>query len=308
MLTRVFSSVITIFILSLVSFAATELAPGDPMELILGPAGRDIPRESLDKIRTMYRMDVSPTERYAVWAKNIFAGNLGLSLKTNRPVVEEFRVRIPISAAIAFGAIITGCIIGFMLGILSVFYENRLPDHMIRTFYSLFASVPVFISGLFLLYVFSFRFGWFPLFGTGGGKGLILPIVSLGTSLGLALSRILRNTLLSSVHEEYFIAAIGKGLSYRKAVMKHAFLNSLTPVVTFLALRFAGLLGGILLVENVFGLPGIGSYIFEAISQRDYPVIQGYIIFFGVMVVTVNLFADVLIRIIDPRPAQNRMQ
>ncbi len=308
MIQRLVSSLITLAVVSIVAFAAMELAPGDPAELILGATGRDMPPQTLERIRSMYRFDLPAHQRFMVWTGAVLTGDLGVSLKTNRPVIEEFAVRIPISIIIAVGALCLACIIGLLLGILSVIYENRWPDHLVRGGTVSFTSLPVFILGLFLLYVFSFRMGLFPLYGTGDGAGYVLPVVTLGGAMGVSLSRIIRNSLLGAVHEEYFLAALGKGLGYREAVLRHGVRNALTPAVTYLSLRFAGLLGGIVLIESIFSLPGMGSYIFEAISSRDYPVIQGYILFFGCVVVLINLGADLLVRCIDPRPTSSGIQ
>lgn len=304
---RLLSSLISLILLSIVSFAALELAPGDPATLLLGAAGKDMPPETLARMKSMYRFDRPPLERYGAWLKSTLTGNLGVSLKTNRPVMTEFLVRIPISASIAAGALLFAAVLGLMLGVFSVLHEGGFIDHALRFLTVASTSVPVFIIGLFLLYVFSFLFGWFPLYGVEGGSGLVLPIVTLGGVTGVSLGRIIRNSLLGAIHEEYFLAALGKGLSYRRAVISHALRNALTPSVTYLALRFAGLIGGIVLIETVFSLPGMGSYIFEAIVSRDYPVIQGYIVFFGSVVIVMNLLADVLIRFIDPRPTQGRL-
>lgn len=308
MIQRIFSSLFTLLVISIVSFAAIELAPGDPGELVLGAAARDIPPETLQRINAMYRFDLPAHKRFMVWAKTVGSGDLGVSLKTNRPVVTEFMTRIPVSAVVALGSLVIACIVGLTLGIAGVLHENGWIDHVVRILSVTCSSMPVFLIGLFLLYIFSFRLGLFPLYGTDNGSGYILPIATLGCTMGISLSRIFRNSLLGAIHREYFLAAIGKGLSYHKAVIKHGVRNALTPAVTFLALRFAGLLGGIVLIETVFSLPGMGSYIFEAIYSRDYPVIQGYILFFGSIVILVNLCADIILRIIDPRPAQSRLQ
>ena len=308
MIQRILSSIVTIIVISIVAFAAIELAPGDPEELLLGASGRDMPPETIDRIAKMYRFDRPAYERFFTWSLTVLSGDLGVSLKTNRPVIDEFMVRIPVSMIIATGSLLFACIVGFVLGITGVLNEGDWPDHGIRMLSVVCSSLPVFLLGLFLLYIFSFRFGWFPLYGTGNGAGYILPIATLGGVMGISLSRIVRNSLLGAVHEEYFLAALGKGLDYREAVVRHAVRNALSPAVTFLAMRFAGLLGGIVLIESVFALPGMGSYIFEAIFTRDYPVIQGYILFFGFIVVFVNFGADVMLRFIDPRPTQSGIQ
>lgn len=305
---RILTSLLTLWLVSLVSFFAVELAPGDPAEMILGNVSRDIAPEALAGIRSFYRFDRPVLERYRRWAGAALRGNLGVSLKTNRPVTEELRTRIPVSAVIAVGSLILAVGLGLGLGTLSVLREGGLIDHAVRLLSAVFQSVPVFIIGLLFLYLFAFRAKLFPLFGPGNGEGFILPVAAVGTALGLSLARMIRNSLLETVHGEPFLAALGKGLSYRKAVVRHGLRNSLTGVVTWLGMRFAVLLGGVVLVETLFALPGMGSYIFEAVSSRDYPVIQAYILFLGTAVITVNLGADWLVRLIDRRGAVSGMR
>jgi ABC-type dipeptide/oligopeptide/nickel transport system permease component len=229
------------------------------------------------------------------------SGDLGVSLKTNRPIIREFQVRIPVTVTIAAGSLICALVIGLAFGLASVLFEGRIADHLVRLASVACHSVPVFIIGLILLYLFSFKLAWFPLFGLGSGEGLVLPICTLGLTMGFSISRLIRNSLLEAIHKEYFLAAIAKGLSYPQAISRHALKNAAPLLATYLALRFASLLGGTVLVESVFALPGMGSYVFEAISSRDYPVIQAYIVVLGVAVVLVNLAADLLVRAIAPR-------
>ncbi len=302
---RLASSLLTLAIVSLISFAALELAPGDATELMLGGASREMAPEALARIRAANHLDRPAWERYLSWMRAVVSGNLGVSLKTNRPVRTEFATRLPVSAATACGSLLVATLTGLLLGVAGVLGEGRAVDHLVRSAAVACHSVPAFIVGLLLIYLCSFRLGWLPLYGVGGG-GLVLPVLTLGGVMGLSLARIVRNVLLDAVHEEYFLAALGKGMSYRQALVRHGLRNALTPVVTYLAMRFAGLLGGIVLIESLFSLPGMGSYILEAVFSRDYPVIQDYMLFFCTVVVLANLSADLLVRLIDPRAARAR--
>lgn len=305
---RLASSLLTLVIVSLISFAAVEFSPGDRTELLLGGASREISPEALAQIRSSHGLDRPLSVRYLAWLKTVTSGDLGVSLKTNRPVAAEFATRIPISAAVAFGSLFLAALAGLLLGVVSVIFEGRAIDHVIRSIVVVCHSVPAFLIGLLLIFLCSFKLGWLPLYGIGGGSGLVLPVVTLGGIMGLSLARVVRNALLEAVHEEYFLAALGKGLSYPQAVVRHGLRNSLSLVVTYLGLRFAGLLGGIVLIESVFSLPGMGSYILEAILSRDYPVIQAYMLFFCTVVLAANLLADLMVRSIDPRAARARIR
>jgi peptide/nickel transport system permease protein len=299
---------LTLVIVSFVSFLSVELAPGDPTQLILGNSAQDIAPEALARIRSSQGLDAPFWERYLGWLKSLLSGNLGVSLKTNRPIVAEFAARLPVTTTIAFAALALASLIGSVLGILSVLHEGGFVDHAIRIVASLFHSVPAFLIGLLALFLFSFKLALLPLYGVDGGSGLILPTLTLGAIMGLSLARVLRNALLEIVHEEHFLAALGKGLSYPQAVLRHGLRNSLSLVVTYLGMRFAGLLGGVVLIESMFSLPGMGSYILEAISSRDLPVIQAYILFFGTVVLASNLAADLMVRWLDPRAAKERVR
>ncbi|MFA6470417.1 MAG: ABC transporter permease [Candidatus Latescibacterota bacterium] len=307
MLFRLLTSFFSIMILTVVSFLAIELAPGDPAELILGNVSTTIPRETVDHIQAFYHFDRPPLVRYLEWVGDVFRGDWGYSLKSGRKVTSELLDRLPTTLQLAFGSVFLAMVLGIILGTMSVFHENRPLDHLIRCITVFMLSLPSFLVGLLLLYVFSFRLNWTPLYGLGAVSGLILPVCTLGVVHGLYYSRLLRNSLIESVHREYFLAALAKGLPYRKAIIHHALRNAVTPLVSVIGLRFAGLLGGVVIIETIFSLPGIGSYIFEAIASRDYTVIQGYVVCMGVAVVTMNLLADLILRLIDPRTTKSRI-
>jgi peptide/nickel transport system permease protein len=304
---RIVSCFLTLLLVSFVSFLAVELAPGDPTGLLLGNMAQEIAPEALDRIRSAQGFDAPFLERYLGWLKSLLSGNLGVSLKTNRPILSEFAARLPVTGLIAFGTLALASILGFALGVLCVLYEGGFVDHAVRIAASLFHSVPAFLIGLFALYLFSFKLALLPLYGVSGGGGLLLPVLTLGGIMGLSLARVLRNALLEIVHEEHFLAALGKGLGYPQAVLRHGLRNVLSLMVTYLGMRFAGLLGGLVLIESMFSLPGMGSYILEAISSRDLPVIQAYILFIGSVVLACNLSADLVVRWLDPRVAKERV-
>lgn len=301
---RLAASLLTLVLVSLVSFVAVELAPGDATTLMLGGASGEMSPEALARVRSAQGLDRPVWARYLRWLKPVTSGNLGVSLKTNRAVAVEFAARIPVTAAVALGSLCLATLAGLLLGVAGVVYEGQALDHVIRGVAAAFHAVPAFLIGLLLVYVCSFKLGALPLYGIGGGRGLVLPIVTLGGIMGLSLARVIRNALLEAVHDEYFLAALGKGLSYPQAVIRHGLRNASTLVVSYLGMRFAGLLGGIVLIESVFSLAGMGSYILEAILSRDYPVIQACVLFSCTIVLAANLMADLVVRWIDPRAAR----
>jgi ABC-type dipeptide/oligopeptide/nickel transport system permease component len=305
---RLITSLLTLALVSVVAFVAVELAPGDRTALLLGGASRDLSPEALARVRSARGLDRPMAARFLAWVAGLRRGDLGVSLKTDRPVSAEFAARIPVTSAVALGSLVLATLTGMLLGLVAVVHEGKALDHAIRAVVALCHSVPSFLIGLLLIFLCSFKLGWLPLYGVGGGSGLVLPILTLGGVMGLALARVQRNALLEAVHQEYFLAALGKGLTYRQAVLRHALPNSLTLIVCYLGMRFAGLLGGIVLIESVFSLPGMGSYILEAILSRDYPVIQAYMLAFCAIVLAANLAADLAVRWLDPRSARARIQ
>ena len=307
MLLRLLTSLIAVIFLTVASFLAIELAPGDPAELILGNISTTVSPEAMDHIRTFYHFNHPAPVRYLEWLGDFVRGDWGYSLKSGRAVTSEMKDRLPCTIILSLGAVGLAMILGLILGLLSVFHENGVIDHAIRLTTVLFLSLPAFLIGLLLLYVFSFRLGLTPLYGSRGVSGFILPVSTLAMVQGLYYARILRNALIESVHREYFLAALGKGMSYRAAIIRHALRNAVPPLVSILGLRFASLLGGVVIIESVFSLPGLGSYIFEAIASRDYTVIQGYVVFMGLTVIGANLFADMTLRLVDPRSTRSRV-
>lgn len=300
---RLTGSLLTLAVATLVSFLAVELAPGDRVELLVGGVSKEVSAEALAHIRARQGLDRPLAVRYAEWLRTTLSGRLGVSLKTNRPIAEEFRERIPVSAAVALGALSLGAFGGLGLGLACARYEGRWVDHVIRTAAAVFQSAPAFLMGLAALYLFAFRLGWFPLYGSSGG-GLVLPVCVLGAALASSLARVVRNRLLEVSHQEYFLAALGKGLGLGQALFRHGLRNCLTLVITYLGMRFAALLGGVVLIESVFSLPGMGSYVLEAILSRDYPVVQAYLLFACGVVLAANLLADLAVRRADARASQ----
>ncbi len=307
MLVRILTSLVAVLFLTVVSFLAVELAPGDPAELILGNVAASVPLEAVSHIRSFYRFDRPAAVRYAEWLGDCLRGNWGYSLRTGKPVARELLDRLPATGILACGSLALALIAGLLLGTVSALHEKGVVDHAIRLVTVLVLSLPSFLTGLLLLYVCSFLLGWTPLYGTRNPAGYILPIVTLGTVQGVYYARVFRNSLIESVHREYFLALLGKGLDYRTAMLRHALRNALPPLVSIVGLRFAGLLGGVVIIETVFAIPGVGSYIFESIASRDYTAIQGYVTLMGVMVVGVNLLTDLSLRLIDPRAARARV-
>jgi ABC-type dipeptide/oligopeptide/nickel transport system permease component len=302
---RLAASFVTLVLVSVVAFFAIESAPGDAVTLAAG--GLEMSPEALAHRRADLGLDRPAWQRYGRWMSHALAGDLGVSFRTNRPVAAELLARVPVTATIALFASVLAALVAVVLGVTSAAGEGRMPDRVVRAAAAAVQSVPAFLVALAALYVFGFRLAWAPLYGIAGGRGLIVPVLTIASALGLSLSRVVRNALLEATHREYYLAALGKGLTPGRALVCHALPNALTPLVSVMAMRVTGLLGGLVLVESLFGLPGLGSYLLEAVSGRDYPVVQGYLLFTSTLVVLTNLGADLTVRWLDPRAARARM-
>jgi ABC-type dipeptide/oligopeptide/nickel transport system permease component len=299
MLKRLIISVISLWFITIISFIAIELSPKD---LSLYTGGTDINTLSpaaIERIKQNLGFDKPYYIRYWDWLKMSVSLDFGNSLITNKNIGAEFKKRFAPTCIIALGSIFLAFFISALLGIFSIM--NKTIDGILRLLTTLFMSIPVFLLALLMFIPLVIHFKFIPVFWENNFYNYLLPVGLIGFYNGLYLSRILRNKLFDIIHSEYFLAALAKGYSFPKAVYKHALKNALTTIITLLSLRLVNLLGGLVLIESIFSIPGLGSFILESITNRDYPVIQCYILFIGCMIVIINLFLDLVIRIINPR-------
>ncbi len=227
--------------------------------------------------------------------------DFGESLIKGKPVLSELLERLPATIELTLGGLAVMLIIAFPLGLLAARYPGRLPDYLGRMFALIGASVPVFWIGLLLIYAFAFKLQWFPTMGRGGLRELILPSVTLGSGLAAVHARLLRSGLLDSLSQEYIRAARARGLSEWRVFFRHALRAALIPALTMFGMTLGSLLAGSVVVETLFSWPGLGSMAVDAIFQRDYPLIQGYLLMTGAFVTAVNLAVDLAYGMLDPR-------
>lgn len=267
--------------------------------------------------------------QYVMYMRDLFTGNLGRSFMTRAPVVDSLRVRFPATMELAFFAIIIGATLGIVLGVLAALFRGTWLDTGMLFIAVSGVSFPVFWTAIILIYVFSVNLGWFPPAGrlavtanlepiTGmyvldsllrGQLGLaasalhhlVLPAFALGTNAMALIMRMTRSSMLDVLRRDYVRTAKSKGLMPRAVVVKHALRNALLPIVTVAGLSFGGLLSGAILIEAIFNWPGIGSWVYNAITQRDYPIVQGGILFIAGVFVILNLLVDLSYVLIDPR-------
>ena len=287
---------------SLLVFALGVLAPGDPAEALLQRRTGEPPtQQAVLEMRHQLGLDAPLPVRYARWLLAAVQGDLGVSLRTGAPVISDLRERFPATLELSLSALLLGLGIALPLGVGAAARAGSLLDHAARLFAIAGSSIPTFFSGYVLILLFSVTLHWLPVAGRGGVSHLVLPATTLALGFAAALARLTRAALLEELGEDYVRTARAKGLPERTVVLKHALRIALVPVVTFATTRFGHLLAGAAVVETVFGWPGIGKHIVDSIYDRDYPAIQGFVLFMGTVFVALHLAVDLVYPAIDPR-------
>jgi peptide/nickel transport system permease protein len=293
-----------LFLVTLISFSLLFIIPGDPAETILtGPGGGADPK-AVEEFRIKMGLDKPIYIQYFTWLNDIRHGNLGYSYRSKRPVIETILSSFHATLKLAIVSLIISLMISIPLGIISAIKQYSAIDNVSMAGALLGVSMPNFWQGLLLILLFAVTLGWLPVAGYGDHGDLehmILPAITLGTSSAAITTRLMRSTMLETINQDYIQAARAKGLSERVVIGKHALKNALIPVVTMIGLNFAYLLDGSVVVETIFAWPGIGLLMVESIYLRDYPMIQGCILFVAIIFIFVNLTVDILYTYLDPR-------
>ncbi len=284
-------------VLTLVFFLV-HLIPGDPVELMLGETAS---RADLARLRADLGLDRPLGEQYARFLGGLARGDLGRSFFYRKPVLAVIAGALPATALLAAAAMAVAILIALPVGILAAVRRDRLADRLAMLASLVGVSMPNFWLGPLLIILFSFRLGWLPVSGRDGAASLVLPAVTLGTALAAILSRMTRSSMLDVLGEDYLRTARAKGVRERVVIARHALRNALLPVVTIVGLQFGALLSGAVITENVFAWPGVGTLLIQAITARDYPLVQGCVLVIALCYVAVNFLTDVLYSVIDPR-------
>jgi peptide/nickel transport system permease protein len=279
-------------------FSLIHLIPGDPALAMLGETASE---QDVAALRTRLGLDRPLLEQYGAFLGDAVRGDLGTSLRTSQPVTEAIFERLPATFELAFAAMLVSICLSIPLGIAAAVKRGTSVDHAATTLSLLGVSVPNFWLGPLLAIIFSIELGWLPVSGRGTPAHLILPAISLGAALAAILARMTRATLLEELREPYVQAARARGASRWRAVLHHAFRNSLIPVVTLIGLQFGAVLTGAVITETVFAWPGIGRLLIQSIGFRDYPIVQGCILLIAVTYVAMNLLTDLVYGVLDPR-------
>ena len=288
--------------ISVLAFVLSNLAPGDPATVIAHRLS-DVPpsEEQIASIRREYHLDDPMPVRYARWLGGAARGDLGRSYRTKEPVFNELAAHFPATLQLACVALVIALVIALPLGVLAAVRRGSWLDHGARVGALLGASLPSYWLGYLLILIFALGTGWLPVAGREGAGAAVLPALTLGLGTSTTLARLTRSSLLEVLGEDFIRTARAKGLSEWAVVWRHALRGALIPVLTVTGIAFGHLLGGAVIVESIFAWPGVGNLLVNSIYDRDYPMIQGFVLFMGTVFTLLSLVADLSYLWIDPR-------
>jgi ABC-type dipeptide/oligopeptide/nickel transport system permease component len=295
---RLLLTIPVLFGIATLVFALVHLVPGDPAVSMLGEGASG---EDVAALRTKLGLDEPLLVQYGHYLTGVVRGDLGTSFRLNTPVARAILTTIPRTLQLAIASMLVATLFAIPMGMIAAIFKGRWPDQTAMTFAVMGLSLPAFWVGPMLAWGFAVGLGWLPVSGYGRWSHLVLPSLTLGLSLAAMLARMTRTTLLDELRELYVLAARARGASRVRAVVRHAFRNSLIPIVTIVGLQFGAVLTGSIITETIFAWPGVGRLLITAINTRDYPLVQGCILWIAVIYVGVNLVTDLLYGWLDPR-------
>lgn len=299
---RLLQIVIVLFGISFLTFLLTYLAPGDPATAMYDAVGIVPTEEQLQETRISMGLDKPFIQQYISWLKDCLHGNLGISFSKKTPVIDLLKSRIFPTLKLTVSSMLLMLIFSIPLGILSAIYKNKLLDYIIRFFNFMGISMPGFWIGLMLQYIFAMKLDLLPVISSGTGfQKMILPSVTLAISMTAKYTRQVRTAVLEELTQDYVIGAKSRGISSKIILWKHILPNSMLPLITLLGLSFGSLLSGATVIELIFSYSGIGQLIVQAVSYRDYPLIQGVVLWISLIYMVINILVDTSYNLLDPR-------
>ncbi len=297
---RLLQGLIVIFLVTLATFAILQLAPGSPVDILIGEA--QVSQEQIDAITRKWGLDRPPHEQYLTWLGNIFRGDLGDSvIRSGTPVSQMLADAAPVTLRLNALAIVISIAVAIPLGVLAAVRRHSWLDYGSMIGSSLGIAMPNYWIGLMLIIIFSLRLGWLPPYGSGSWKSYVLPVAVLAAQEMAILARLTRGATVELMHQDFVTTARAKGLGERLVVARHVVRNALLPIVTMIGYRIAFILSGTIVVETVFAWPGLGQLFFTSIDRLDYQVVQAIILLLSSVVVIGNLVTDLIYAYIDPR-------
>jgi peptide/nickel transport system permease protein len=302
---RILIMIPTLIGVSILVFSITRLTPGDPVRQIVGD---DAPQQRVEEVRSELGLDRPIYIQYGFFLADAVRGDLGRSIRTRQPVTSEIMSRLPVTITVATSAVFLAVLIGIPLGVIAAVKKHTIVDNLATLFAVVGVSMPLFWFAIMSILIFSIRLDWLPVGGLHGPiytwdgfKSYILPSVTLSLIPIALIARLTRSSMLDVMDREFVTVARAKGMVERNVIISHALKNAMLPVVTFIGLQYGFLLGGAVVTETIFSLPGVGRLAITSINQRDYPVIQGVVLMVAAIFVVINLIVDVIYAWLDPR-------
>ena len=292
---RALLAVLTVFIISAITFFSMHAIPGDPFT-----SEKAMPADVRAAMMARYNLDKPLGEQYALYMKGLMTGNWGISMKNGREIWTTISTRFAISAKLGLMAALVAIVVGIVLGCVAALNRNKLADRLIIFFTTLFTAMPSFVFGTLLLLVFCLQLKWVPVWQQ-GSNNFVLPVIALSAYPMAYITRMTKTSMLDALSQDYIRTARAKGVKPVWVLFKHALRNALIPVVTYVGPMIAYILTGSMVVENIFTIGGLGSQFVSSITSRDYTIIMGTTIFLAVLIVVANLLTDIVYTLVDPR-------
>ena len=307
---RLMQAVIVFFLVLIGIFFAMRLLPGDPIMMVVSKQMASTATEAdIEKLRHEYGLDKPLLVQFFNWLGGVFRGNFGVSITNGRDVLSDIMRRLPVTLHLGLLAMVISFFFGIILGTISAVRRGTWIDTVVTSLANIGITIPVFWLGVVLMYIFALKLGWLPVFGytspftnfLENTRQIIMPVFCLSVTSVAVIARQARSSMLEVLHQDYIRTAWSKGLLERAVVMRHALKNGLIPVIVLAGLGLSGIIGGSVLIETVFNIPGMGRLAVTAMLNQDYPVVQGVVLFFAAMVLLTNLVVDLAYGWLDPR-------
>lgn len=298
---KLISLVPVLFGISLLAFLLGTITPGNPAELVLSQGGYEPTPEQIAEMEQQMGLDAPYPEQYLRWAGRVLTGDLGVSYSSRTPIGEELLRHLPVTLKLTAYSIVWTVVLGITMGCIAAAWNGRLADHIIGALINVQLSFPAFWLALLMILLFSETLGWLPTSGDGGPLYMLMPSLVLSCAGTATTARLMRASLMEEFGKQYCTAAMARGIGRWRLVIRNALPNAVVPVIAMLGNSLGGMLGGSIIIESIFALPGIGSYALTAVTNRDYPALQGYVLLTGLIYVLVTLLVDILSMLLDPK-------
>lgn len=300
-LKKIGSFLIILLGITFLSFLLSYLSPSDPVEIMMKKKGNMVSEEVIERKREELGLNQPLVVQYVNWLKGIVKGDFGTSYKSNKPVLQEIQKCLPYTIKLTLLSMFLTIVISTPLGVLCARYKDGWLDNLLRFVTYLFSSLPSFFLALVLMYFFALKLKWFPVIAKGSTGGIVMPALVLSLTLAAWYIRQVRAIVLGELEKEYIDGLLARGVSETKIMFGHVLRNCLMPLVTLVGISFGTMLGGSTIVESIFTWPGVGKMAVDSITSRDYPVIQGYVVWMALIFLFINALVEISYSLLDPR-------